>query len=201
MVEVQAEYGTTLTNHEDVGEFHRKFNLRHTNDGAAGPAPQDLLLLSFRLNFLLEELSELVEAVGAKFYTRDGVGPDGVIQSLAITVPADVDQIDHAQAFDALIDLNYVSHGTAHLLGYPWQEGWDAVQAANMAKERATSAEASKRGSAFDVIKPEGWKPPDIGAVLRSHGFFKHGVECPVCGGSFDDPGVTCEPGICRAGG
>lgn len=190
-----------LTNHEDVGEFHRKFDLRHTNDGATGPALLDPMLLSFRLNFLLEELSELCDAMGAKFYTRDGVGPDGLLQSLAITVPADTVAIDHAQAFDALLDLNYVSHGTAHLLGYPWQEGWDAVQRANITKERATSAEASKRGSSFDVIKPEGWTPPDIEAILHGHGFYKPGTECPVCGGAFSDEDVSCEPGICKAGG
>jgi hypothetical protein len=52
----------------------------------------------------------------------------------------------------------------------PWQEGWDLVQAANMAKERATSAEQSTRLSAFDVIKPPGWTPPDIEGLIESYG-------------------------------
>lgn len=38
---------------------------------------------------------------------------------------------------------------------------WDRVHAANMAKERATSADQSKHGSAQDIIKPAGWTAPD----------------------------------------
>lgn len=42
-----------------------------------------------------------------------------------------------------------------------WDALWDDVQRANMAKERATSEAQSKRKSTLDVIKPEGWVPPD----------------------------------------
>lgn len=38
---------------------------------------------------------------------------------------------------------------------------WDRVHAANMAKERASSAADSKHGSAQDIIKPTGWNAPD----------------------------------------
>ena len=38
---------------------------------------------------------------------------------------------------------------------------WDRVHKANMAKERATSADQSKHGSAQDIIKPAGWTAPD----------------------------------------
>ena len=41
-----------------------------------------------------------------------------------------------------------------------WNALWDDVQRANMTKQRATSAAESKRGSAFDVIKPPGWVGP-----------------------------------------
>jgi hypothetical protein len=37
----------------------------------------------------------------------------------------------------------------------------DAVQKANMAKVRVAKAEDSKRGSTFDVRKPEGWVGPE----------------------------------------
>lgn len=78
---------------------------------------------------------------------------------------------DHSEhnmhgAADALVDLAYVLHGTALMMGLPWSELWDEVQRANMAKERATCASQSKRGSALDVIKPEGWKAPDHTAAL-----------------------------------
>lgn len=181
------------SNHEDVGEFHRKFDLRQTNDGDYGPAPQDRALLGFRLNFLLEELTELMEAVGAEFETDH----DGDIR---IFMTDDSDLIDDAQAFDALLDLTYVAMGTAHLLGYPWQIGWNAVQNANMAKQRAASADDSKRGSSFDVIKPPGWYPPNIQGILDQHGWRLPPVACPICGDSFLDGDTTCEPGVCRKG-
>ena len=90
--------------------------------------------MQFRTNFLYEELEEFVLA------TKDG---------------------DLTKAFDALIDLQYVLLGTAHLMGLPFDEGWDIVQAANMKKVRAVRPEDSKRGSGFDVVKPEGWVAPD----------------------------------------
>lgn len=41
-----------------------------------------------------------------------------------------------------------------------WDELWNDVQRANMSKVRATDPSASKRGSAWDVVKPIGWVPP-----------------------------------------
>ncbi len=105
--------------------------------------PSDLM--DVRIKFLKEELDEFIEGWATG---------------------------DHAQMADALVDLVYVALGTAHLLGYPWQEVWDAVQAANMAKERGKpDGSNSKRGSAWDVVKPEGWTPPDIATLLERYGF------------------------------
>lgn len=132
------------TNWRDVGDFHEKFGLPQVK-ADAGPREWNAELLKFRIKFLQEELVEFVE---------------GVIQE------------DHAQMADALIDLVYVAMGTAHLLGYPWQELWNEVQRANMTKVRAAAdGSNSKRGSSFDVIKPEGWEPPDIVGILTRHGF------------------------------
>jgi predicted HAD superfamily Cof-like phosphohydrolase len=82
-----------------------------------------------------------------------------------------INRMDHADAFDALIDLVYVAMGTAHLFGYPWQDGWDEVQRANMTKQRAATADQSKRASTWDVVKPPDWTPPDIAGVLKEAGF------------------------------
>ena len=65
---------------------------------------------------------------------------------------------------DALIDIVYVALGTALALGVSpemWNKGWAAVHKANMAKERALRAEDSKRGTTYDVVKPEGWQSPE----------------------------------------
>jgi thymidylate synthase (FAD) len=88
----------------------------------------------FRIKFMQEELDEYKEAVANK---------------------------DMVKAFDALLDLVYVTVGTAHLHGFPFDEGFEAVQEANMLKQKAKSADESKRGSAFDVVKPEGWVAPE----------------------------------------
>lgn len=96
-------------------------------------------LLQFRSAFMQEELDEFINAMH-----RD----------------------NKADMFDALLDIVYVAMGTAYLLGFPWDEGWKAVQAANMRKVRARSAADSKRGTAYDVVKPEGWTAPDIESLL-----------------------------------
>lgn len=130
---------------DDVGRFHEKFQLENTTFYPPGPREPHEEVLDFRLKFLEEELQEF----------REGM-----------------DEMDHAQMFDALIDLVYVALGTAHFLGYPWREGWNLVQAANMNKVRAQAdASDSKRGSSFDVVKPEGWQPPDIQGLLEKYGW------------------------------
>lgn len=132
------------SNFDDVGDFHEKFHLGNTTHGEPGIVGMPADLLKFRLKFLQEELNEFKEAMAT--------GREDL-------------------AFDALLDLVYVAMGTAHHLGYPWQEGWDLVQAANMMKERAERSEQSERGGTWDVVKPEGWQPPDIKGLLESYGW------------------------------
>lgn len=135
---------TKTTNFEDVGIFHEKFGLDNTTIGAPGPRGVEEELINFRVKFMKEEVEEFEQAW---------------------------DEGNEAEMFDALLDLVYVAMGTAHLLGYPWHEGWTKVQEANMKKVRATSAAESKRGSSYDVVKPEGWTAPDINAVLERWGW------------------------------
>ncbi len=82
---------------------------------------------------------------------------------------------DMEGAADALIDLAYVVHGTAHMMGLPWPLLWDEGQRANISKVRATDASQSKRGSSLDVIKPEGWQPPDHQPFLGEGPWPTHG--------------------------
>ena len=100
--------------------------------------PRDLF--QFRKEFLIEEILELATA-----YERGDV----------------------AEYADALVDLVYVAIGTAIVSGVPFDAVWRVVHEANMRKVRAKSAADSKRGSAHDVVKPPGWEPPDVEAVLR----------------------------------
>lgn len=152
-----------MTEFYDVGVFHQKFGLPSVTK--SGPFPRDVSkeMLDFRTKFLKEELEEFIEGV------QTG---------------------DHALMFDSLMDLVYVAAGTAHLFGYPWDEGWELVQQANMAKVRAQAdGSDSKRGTGFDVVKPEGWLPPDINGLLSHYGFppIRAVARCTVChDGIFD---------------
>lgn len=50
-----------------------------------------------------------------------------------------------------------------------WDELWEDVQRANMSKERALRAGDSKRGSTWDVIKPQGWVSPRTAEIIAKH--------------------------------
>lgn len=132
----------TDTNFVDVMLFHIKYD--HSTPVGPNDNFDDQALMGFREKFLAEELDEF----------REGL-----------------EEHDMAKVADALVDLVYVAMGTAYLLGLPWQHLWNAVQRANMEKVRATSASQSKRDSASDVIKPEGWQPPNIAGILHTHGW------------------------------
>lgn len=156
------------TNFQDVGDFHAKFDLPHVGDGKV-PHGLDTSTFGYRYKFLLEELAEYADAQaapGVAAATRELMKEIDVHLSL---LPIDRDKVDLAASLDALIDLNYISCGTAHLSHLPFDAGWAEVQRANMTKERATSAldARSKRGHSLDVVKPKGWRPPDLEGVIR----------------------------------
>lgn len=151
----------------DIELFHKKFELAPT-ENPGHQLPDDLL--KFRIMFMLEELKEYCDAVGLRFVTNTNVPLD------TGTVPT-TKAFDAEQAFDALIDLVYVALGTAYMHRFPFNDGWARVQAANMAKVRASGAddERSKRKHSADIVKPEGWKPPVLFDLLDE--------ECDECEG------------------
>lgn len=75
-------------------------------------------------------------------------------------------QRDILQVTDALVDITYIALGNAWLLNVPFEESWEEVHAANMRKERAVKANASKYGSTYDIIKPVGWEPPNLSRFI-----------------------------------
>lgn len=114
----------------------------HTKFGFEQRKPGEVpnqALIAFRVKFLVEELTELTKALNRR---------------------------DMAKTLDALVDLTYVAVGTAWMLGLPFASAWREVHDANMNKVRATSESESIRGGLLDVIKPPGWKRPDISALI-----------------------------------
>jgi predicted HAD superfamily Cof-like phosphohydrolase len=154
----------------NVARFQEKYGIPRNRK----PAFLDDDNMQFRLNFLLEELLELANSVGFDLKTLPvGENTDFMFQV------ADKGVLDLEGAFDALLDLEFVLHGTAIMMGFNsppplgcgkrgtiWGEGQARVFEANMKKVRAVRKEDSKRGSTFDIIKPNGWEPPKFGDLL-----------------------------------
>lgn len=96
-------------------------------------------LFAFRAAFLHEELTEFCEAHRAQ------------------NLP---------EAADGLVDLAYVLHGTALMMGLPWSTLWQTVHQKNMQKVRVRRPDESARQSMYDVVKPQGWTPPNHRLIL-----------------------------------
>ena len=93
--------------------------------------------LNFRIKFLQEELDELKEATKPM-------------------IP-----IDAEETVDALIDLCVVAIGTLDAFGVNAYEAWNQVLAANLNKEVGIKESRPNPYGLPDLIKPEGWTPPD----------------------------------------
>lgn len=92
----------------------------------------------FRLKLLREELSELETAL------RHG---------------------DLVETADALVDLSYVTLGTAVQLGLPWAQLWREVHSSNMRKRPGIVKKRQVPGQ-IDAVKPPGWIPPDLRTII-----------------------------------
>jgi predicted HAD superfamily Cof-like phosphohydrolase len=66
---------------------------------------------------------------------------------------------------DATADLKWVLEGLEHTLKIPQQEVWDEVARSNLAKI-SENGKVIKREDG-KVLKPEGWTPPNIQAIIR----------------------------------
>lgn len=155
----------------DVGAFHQKFGLEPTKD--PGHRLPDAVL-KFRVKFMLEELQEYATALGGEVTTS--LFPSEKYEDvLELNIHAP-EKFDPELALDALADLIYVALGTAYLHRFDLNEAFRRIQEKNMQKVRAASADDSKRGSTFDVVKPPGWTPPDHSDLI--------GYRCNKCGRS-----------------
>ena len=148
----------------DVEAFSERFGVSY--DGPPRVLPDDLA--EFRRKFLHEECVEYSDASHlVASYLRlvelNGVG----LHDHAVVMGRIRDNL--ADCLDALVDAVYVAIGTAILHGFDFREAWRRVHEANMRKVRAVSADESKRGHAFDVVKPPGWTAPDLADLVADH--------------------------------
>lgn len=73
---------------------------------------------------------------------------------------------------DCLVAQNILCYNAACQMGLKYfviAELWADIQRANMEKVRATDESQSKRKSKLDIVKPQGWRPPNGPAILDFH--------------------------------
>lgn len=121
---------------KDIADFNKKFGVAQRTFGFYELTDEEA---SFALKALREEVNEYEEALETG---------------------------DTEAQFDALIDIAYFTMGRAAIHNFPFDAGWNRVHQANMAKVKAKSASESKRGSALDIVKPEGWEAPQLDDLL-----------------------------------
>jgi len=77
-----------------------------------------------------------------------------------IDAEADNDLVEIA---DALADIIYIACGTANVYGIPLKKVFDEVHRSNMRKLQDGKPLYREDGK---VMKPEGWKPPNIKRII-----------------------------------
>lgn len=176
---VVSDVEAVLSMYDDVVKFHQKFQLPPYQSLAG--VPDDLA--RFREKFIVEEAVETWKALEqqnwpealdglidlsyvalgtvylmgverpALYTNRQVVGIQSILDlSKGYTLTEDSPQF--------LIDLVYGCRMSAITMGFHFDKGWRRVQEANMSKIRAKRDTVGKRGSTWDVVKPEGWKAP-----------------------------------------
>lgn len=71
------------------------------------------------------------------------------------------------EEYDAALDLIIFSFDILIRMGLPFRLGFIAVAKANISKELAGTKGKSKRLWELDLVKPKGWKAPDLKAIVK----------------------------------
>lgn len=120
---------------QDINDMHAKFGVHKwvAQKVAEGDTASLIKFMKFRIDFLKEELRETETAFAEN---------------------------DAEEIVDGLIDLCVVAIGTLDAFGVDAYKAWDAVHAANMAKEPGVKPSRPNPLGLPDLIKPEGWTAP-----------------------------------------
>jgi predicted HAD superfamily Cof-like phosphohydrolase len=144
------------------------------NEAARGYLPHCPTMLTkdetqLCLRLLLEETFECVTAMfdpESNTYQRMRNHHDAMQWTLKHeTSAADLIQND-VELLDGLCDTLVVAMGMAAMAGLPLNEGMDEVNASNLAKIDPATGKCIKDAGG-KIQKPEGWKRPDLRAVLE----------------------------------
>jgi predicted HAD superfamily Cof-like phosphohydrolase len=72
---------------------------------------------------------------------------------------------DIVEIADACADLKWVIEGLEHTLKIPQQEVWNEVARSNLSKISSTGKVIKREDG--KVLKPVGWTPPNIKAIIK----------------------------------
>jgi predicted HAD superfamily Cof-like phosphohydrolase len=144
-------------------DFQAKVREFHKATGAAtstSPTTQDARTRALRCRLLLEETKEFIRA--------SGCGLIGAGESVEVHIVVGAAPDLTAMAAE-LTDVQYVTSGAATTFGLPLPALFAEVHGANMRKV-GPDGKARVRADG-KVLKPDGWRPPDVAAVLKRHGW------------------------------
>ena len=146
----------------DVRQFMAAFN----QEMPEFPQWPDQETMDLRVRLESEEFTERMEALGYGinlFVNR--VDIPNISQSIfRAVVPAQIVKRNLPASADGAIDLIYVLIGSLLAMGIDMWPLWAEVQRANMVKLGGPVVDGKQ-------CKPDGWKAPDIEALLREQGW------------------------------
>jgi predicted HAD superfamily Cof-like phosphohydrolase len=147
---------TVMSNNwqEMVRDFHRKFELPDGSSPFGRP--------SLRASLILEEAFETAtKGLGCRVYLLDEDGRETDIDFSELRFQQ-VNPVDEVETMDGLCDEIYVALGCAVEMNYDLEPAFQEVHRSNMEKVGGAKRADGK------ILKPEGWKAPDISAILES---------------------------------
>ena len=145
-----------------VDEFHEKFDLPRPRE----PVSEfDEALVRFRLRLIAEEFVESLEAMFGTMVQTDWQRLRAVKVSLQEMIDSNPVEVNLPEFVDGLADLDYVVEGARITFGIDGRPIAAEVHRANMSKVGGPTRADGK------IMKPEGWKPPDIAGELAKQGW------------------------------
>ena len=150
---------------QQVGEFHNVFGHPVSDRPETVPA----VVCKLRVNLIIEELAELVEAIGGRNITSP------VLHSVAKSLRHQIKVVrtaDHSEfkdqdlieIADALTDINYVTYGGGHVWGLNLDDTMKEVHSSNMSKLGEDGLPIYKEDG--KVAKGPNFVEPNIEAVI-----------------------------------
>ena len=147
--------------HQQVEDFHRTFG--HPTGGHTLKDPTDTKTLQGRLDFIAEELFELLTSIVGEKHVKPI--SDAYHNNLKVTPDSPRDVIEFT---DALADLVFLIYGTAIIYNIPLDDVLDEVYTSNMSKLDENGEPLHREDG--KIMKSRLFTPPRIKAVLDVKG-------------------------------